>query len=113
MNSYPLEHRDPGFLIGLLTGTFVGATLAMWFAPRLASELRGRPTDSAKRLRQRASQQYQQAAVRVGETVDEVSRSGVDVPNDVVDAVARGAREVERGAHEVERFAMAARSRKE
>ena len=42
------ERRSYGFAIGLLTGTFVGAGLAMWLAPRVASELGERITDSAK-----------------------------------------------------------------
>jgi gas vesicle protein len=103
MNTPTQEHRDYGFVIGLLTGTFVGAGLAMWLAPRLASELRERMTDSARRLGQRASEQYQQASTRVGEAVDELTRKGQGVRDDVAEAVARG-------AHEVERYATAAKS---
>ena len=105
MNAHTQEHRDYGFVIGLLTGTFVGAGLAMWLAPRSASELRRRMTDSARSLGTRASEQCQQASTRVGEAVDELTRRGQDVRDDVADAVARGAHEVERGAHEVERAA--------
>ncbi|MEQ1573926.1 MAG: YtxH domain-containing protein [Vicinamibacterales bacterium] len=96
------RHRDFGFVIGLATGTLVGAGLAMWLAPRSAAELRERLTDSAKGLGQRASERYQQAGARVGEAVDELARAGQGVRNDVADAVARG-------AHEVERFATAAK----
>jgi gas vesicle protein len=124
MNAHTQESRDYRFVIGLLTGTFVGVGLAMWFAPRLTSELRERITDSARGLGQRATDQYQQASTRVGEAVDELARRGQDVRDDVADRVARGAhevargaheiergaREVERGAHEVERFATAAKS---
>jgi gas vesicle protein len=87
------KRRDYGFAIGLMTGTFVGAGLAMWLAPRAAAELRDRVTDSAKVF-----------GGRVGETVDELKQKGQDVRDDVADAVARG-------AHEVERFAVAAKSR--
>ena len=117
MNAQTREHRDYGFVIGLVTGTFVGAGLAVWFAPRLASELRERLTDSARSLGNRASDRYQQASTRVGEVVDEITRKGQGVRDDVAGAVARGAREVargahevERGAHEVERYAKAAKS---
>ena len=75
------EHRDYGFAIGLLAGTFVGAGLMMWFAPRTTSEVRKRVADSARDL----------------------SKRGQGVRNDVADTVARGAREVER-------FASAAKS---
>jgi len=110
MNAHLQENRDYGFVIGLLTGTVVGAGLAMWLAPRLASELRSRMTDSARDLGQRASEQYQQASTRVGEAVDELTQKGQDVRDGVAEAVARGAHEVARGAHEVERYATAAKS---
>ncbi len=103
MNAHTQEHRDYGFAIGLLTGTFVGAGLAIWLAPRLASKLRERMTDSARSLGQRASEQYQQASTRVGEAVDEITRKGQGVRDDVAEAVARG-------AHEVERYATAVKS---
>jgi gas vesicle protein len=97
------ERRSHGFAIGLLTGTFVGAGLAMWLAPRMASELRERITDSAKGLGLQASEQFEQARSRVGEAVSDLTRKGQDVRDDVADAVARG-------AHEVERYAIAAKS---
>ena len=96
MNTDTQDRRDHGFLIGLLTGTFVGAGLAMWFAPRLRSELRQRVTDSARELGNRASERYQQANTRVGEAVDDLTKKGQSVRDDMADAVARGAREVER-----------------
>ncbi len=79
------DRRDYGFVLGMLTGTFVGAGLAVWFAPRLTAEIRQRVTDSARRFGN-----------------DLVTR-GQDVRDDVAGAVARG-------AHEVERVATAARS---
>jgi gas vesicle protein len=103
MNAHIEEHRDYGFAIGLLTGTFVGAGLAIWLAPRSASELRQRLTDSAKSLGERASEQYEHAATRVGEAVDQLTRKGQGIRDEVAVAVARG-------AHEVERVATAASS---
>lgn len=94
------ERRDCGFVIGLLTGTFVGAELAIVLVPRSVSELRRRMTDSARRFGKRASDQYQEASVRVGNAVDELTWKGQDVRDDVVDA----------GAHEVARYATAAKS---
>jgi gas vesicle protein len=87
------KRRDYGFAIGLMAGTFVGAGLAMWLAPKAAAELRDRVTDSARTF-----------GNRVGETVDEFKRKGQGVRDDVADVVARG-------AHEVERHAVAAKSR--
>lgn len=103
MNAHTQEHRDYGFVIGMLAGTFVGAGLMMWLAPRMRSELRQRMTDSARSLGKRASEGYQQASTRVSEVVDELTRQGQDVRDDVADRVARG-------AHEVERYATAAKT---
>lgn len=107
MNPRTQEHRDYGFAIGLFTGTVVGAGLAMWLVPRLASEVHERVTDSARSFGQRASEQYQQASTRigeaVGEAVDELARKGRGARDEVAEAVARG-------ASELERYATAAKS---
>jgi gas vesicle protein len=103
MNEPTQDTRDYRFVIGLLAGTAVGASLMLWLAPQSASELRQRVTDSAKALGDRASDTYRQANAHVGEAVGELTRTGQGVRNDVADAVARGAREVER-------FAAAART---
>jgi gas vesicle protein len=103
MNAHAQQHREYGFVIGLVTGTFVGAGLAMWLAPRSASDLRRRVTDSAKSLGKRVSERYQEASTRVGEAVDELTRKGQDVRDDVADVVARG-------AHEVETYATAVKT---
>ena len=92
------EHRRYGFGLGLLAGTFVGAGLLMWLAPRMGSELRQRVADSARDLGQRASEKYQQASSHAAEAIDELARKGRDARDDVADAVVRGAREVERVA---------------
>ncbi len=105
MNDAPTHngHRDHGFVIGLLTGTFVGAGLAMWLAPRTAEELRQRMNESAARLGKRASDKYQQASAGVGETVAELTRKGRNARDGAADVVARG-------AHEVERYATSIKS---
>ena len=103
MNTPTQEPRDYRFAIGLLVGTFVGAGLMMWLAPRSAAELRDRVARSANKFGQRTSEQYQQASTGVGAAVDGLTRKGQGVRNDLADAVARG-------AHEVERFATAAKS---
>jgi gas vesicle protein len=97
-------HRDYRFALGLLTGTVVGAGLALAFAPRLAAELRARVTDSAKQLRQRVSDRYGDVSTRIANVATEVTRQGQDARDTVADAVAHG-------AHEVERFAKATKTR--
>ena len=98
MDTQTQGHRDYGFVIGLMTGAFVGAGLALWLAPRGASELRERITDSARNLGERASERLQQVNARVGEAVDELTRTGQGVRDEVAGVVARSAREVERFA---------------
>jgi gas vesicle protein len=114
MNANLQEHRDYGFVIGLLAGTCVGAGLMMWLAPRSGSELRERVTRSARTLAATASEQQQQISTKVSGVVDELARKGQDVRDEVAEAVARGAHEVERIATSArsERAANAARSRR-
>jgi len=98
MNAHVQDYRSYGFGIGLMAGTFVGVGLMMWLAPRMGSEIRQRVTDSARSLRQRASDKYPQASTHAAEAIDELARKGQAARDDVADAVARGAREVERVA---------------
>jgi gas vesicle protein len=102
-NASTTEHRNYGFVIGMLAGTFVGAGLALWLAPRTAGELRQRMNESATRLGKRASDKYQQASAGVGETVAELTRKGRSARDGVASVVARG-------AHEVERYATSVKS---
>jgi gas vesicle protein len=94
---------NSAFLIGLITGGVIGAGLAIAFAPRLASELRQRVTESATDLSHAASRGYQEASTRIAGVVDGVTARGQAVRDDVADAVGRGAREVEQ-------FAMASKT---
>jgi len=108
MNAQRYESRQPrdrdyGFAIGLLTGTFVGAGLAFWFAPRLAA-LRARVTDSANDLGKRASERYEQISARIDKVASDVARTGQGARDAAADVVAHG-------AHEVERYAKAAKTR--
>jgi gas vesicle protein len=112
------------FLIGLITGSAVGAGLALCFVPRLALELRQRFTDSTTDLQNAASDGLQHVASRVADgldsvadVADDVTRRGQAVRDDLADAVSRGAhkvghgaREVVRSAGEVEQFAMASKT---
>lgn len=70
------DRCDHRFLTGVLMGAFMGAAAAIWLAPRVAA---------------------------FGRAVDDFTKKGQRVRDDVADAVARG-------AHEVERIATAAKS---
>jgi hypothetical protein len=70
----------------------------MWLTSRSGSKLRERITDSARRLGEQASDQYEQTSTRVAEAVDELTRKGQEIRDDLAGAVERGAREVEHRA---------------
>jgi gas vesicle protein len=127
MNTRMQDHNTNhggSFLMGLITGSAIGAGVAIYFAPRLALELRQRVTDSTTSLRNAASEGLQGVASRVADVMDGVADAAADVTrrgqaarDDVADAVARGAhevgrgaREIVRGAREVEQFAMASKT---
>ena len=103
MNADTQDRRDHTFLIGLLTGTFVGAGLAIWLVPRLTSELRQRMTDSARELSRLASDRYQQVSARAEAVVDDLTKKGQTVRDGMADAVVRGAGEVARQATALKR----------
>jgi gas vesicle protein len=88
----------PAFLLGLAAGTFVGAGVAVWLAPRMRAEIRQRATDTASALGARASERYQAASRLAGDALDDLTRKGQRVRDDTADAVARGADEVSRRA---------------
>jgi hypothetical protein len=81
-----------------MTGACLGVGLAIWLAPRLASEIGERLTESARDLRDRADDVIQHGTARVGDAMGAVTRKGQAVRDDVAESVARGAREVERYA---------------
>jgi gas vesicle protein len=111
MNRHSQEIHYPGFLLGLVTGA-VGTGLAMYFAPKIGSEIRKRVAASAKDLGDTASEYYEDANTCVADAVEDLTSRGrkaraaaADVVARGAHQVARGAHEVARGAHEVERFA--------
>jgi len=97
-NSRPSQGTNHHFLIGFLAGGAVGAGLTMLFAPRVAAELRQRVTDSARTLGRAASEGYQKASTRAGGAVNDLTKKGQGVRDDVLEAVATGAQKVERFA---------------
>jgi gas vesicle protein len=97
MNTDTQDRCDHTFLTGLLTGTFVGAGLAIWLGPRAAS-WRQRMTDSASELSRLASDRYQQVSARAEATVDDLTKKCQTVRDGMADAVIRGAGEVARQA---------------
>jgi gas vesicle protein len=103
MNEHMNRPRDSGFGLGLFIGACAGAGLALWLAPRMTAEIRERVTDSAGRLRQRASKRYEQAEALVSDAVQEITLKGQGLRDEVAGAVAHGARVVERAATSVQK----------
>jgi gas vesicle protein len=74
MRTHTRQHRQYRFSLGFAAGTLVGAGLTIWLAPRLASELRERITESTRNIGHRASEHYEHASARVGDAVDALTR---------------------------------------
>ena len=80
------------FVIGLLTGTVLGAGLGMLFAPRAGSELRNQLSEQAGNLANSASEGYRKATGTASEWADR----GRDMVDKAKDAAMRGADEAQR-----------------
>jgi gas vesicle protein len=112
MNEQVTKARDYRFAAGLAVGSLVGAGLAMWLAPRAASEIKDRAVSSAKHLGDAMSGRYRDARLRVTDAVDGLARKSQGVRDGVLDTVVHGAQEVERGAQGVQRYATDAKAPK-
>lgn len=93
-----LENEGGGgsFVIGLLTGTVLGAGLGILFAPKAGSELRTQISDQAGSIANTASEGYRRAS----ETASQLADRGRDMYGKARDAVARGADEAQRYVRE-------------
>lgn len=86
---YDTEGTGGGFMMGLLTGTVLGAGLGMLLAPKAGSELRGAIGEQAKNISNKANEQYRRASESAG-TWAEKGREFVDKARE---AVSRGTEE--------------------
>jgi gas vesicle protein len=84
------------FVMGLLTGTVLGAGLGMLFAPKAGSELRGQIAEQAGNLANTASEGYRRASETAGDWADR----GRQMYDKARDAVSRGADEAQRYVRE-------------
>ena len=120
---YGQEGGDGGsFVMGLLTGTVLGAGLGMLFAPKAGSELRGQLSEQAGSLANSASEGYRKASEaategykkaseaategykKASEAASEWAGKGREAGREVIDrtkdAVNRGAEEAQRYVRE-------------
>jgi len=86
---YENEGSGGGFMMGLLTGTVLGAGLGMLLAPKAGSELRGAIGEQARTIGNKASDSYRRAS----ETASEWSDKGREFVDRARDVVQRGAEE--------------------
>lgn len=84
------------FVMGLLTGTVLGAGLGMLFAPKSGSELRNQLSEQAGNLANSASEGVRRAQ----ETAGQWAERGREVVDKAKDAVSRGAEEAQRYVRE-------------
>src|SRR5512143_2426043 len=82
------------FVMGLLTGTVLGAGLGMLFAPRPGSELRNQISEQAGTIANTAQEGYRRAS----EVATDLADRGRDMYDRARDAVSRGADEAQRYA---------------
>ncbi len=83
-----------GFMVGLLTGTVLGAGLGMLLAPKSGSELRGQLSESASTIGRAASDQYQKVAGVAGNLAErgrQISRDVMGRPREAGPRVAEEA----------------------
>ena len=86
---YDNEGGGSGFVMGLITGTVLGAGLGMLLAPKAGSELRGALGEQARTFGNKASEQYRRASESAGTWAEK----GREFVNQARDAVSRGAEE--------------------
>jgi gas vesicle protein len=70
-NESSIDDQASGrFLLGLVCGAAVGAALGLLLAPKPGLELRHQMSDSAQRMKARATQAYGEASTAVGDAVE-------------------------------------------
>ena len=85
------------FVMGLLTGTVLGAGLGMLFAPRPGSEMRNQLSEQANNLANTASEGYRRAS----ETAGDLANKGRNMYDKARGAVSKGAEEAQRYVRDV------------
>ncbi len=86
---YDSESGGGGFMMGLLTGTVLGAGLGMLLAPKAGTELRGQLGEQARNLGNMANDQYRKAS----ETATGWAEKGREFVDKARDGVTRGMEE--------------------
>jgi gas vesicle protein len=86
-----------GFVMGLLTGTALGAGLGMLFAPKAGAELRGQLFEQAGTLPSTATEGYREATEIAGETGKSLLGVAREAVKNGTDEAQRNVRDAARG----------------
>ena len=92
--------RGGSFVMGLLTGTVLGAGLGMLFAPKAGSELRTQLSGQAENLANQASEGMRRAGNTASEWAEKGREKGREVYDRTREAVSRGTEEAQRYVRE-------------
>lgn len=94
---YNNEAGGGGFMMGLLTGTVIGAGIGMLLAPKAGADLRGELGEQARNIGTKATEQYRRASEtateqyrRASDTATAWAEKGRDVVNQAREVVTRG-----------------------
>jgi gas vesicle protein len=88
------------FVMGLLTGTVLGAGLGILFAPKAGSELRSQLSEQAAKAASTASDGYRRASETAGVWAEKGREKGREMYDKAREAASRGKEEAERYARE-------------
>jgi gas vesicle protein len=86
------ESSGGSFVMGLLTGAFLGAGLGILLAPKAGSELRNQLSDQAGSLGHKAADQYGRVTEKAREWADRGREAGAEVYDKARDFVSQGAK---------------------
>ena len=84
------------FVMGLLTGTVLGAGLGMLFAPKAGSELRSQLSEQAGNIANTASEGYRRASETARDLANRGQEAGREFYDKARDAVNKGTDEAQR-----------------
>jgi gas vesicle protein len=88
------------FMLGLITGTVLGAGIGLLFAPKSGAELRSQLSSRAGDLAETAKETYRQASDKATGVASDLADRGRDIYNRTRDVVSRTADEAERYARD-------------
>lgn len=76
---YREDQSGPSFVLGMLTGAFIGAGVALLFAPKSGNEIRQQLGEQYRGLAERVGETTQSLRDRVGETTENLRESATNL----------------------------------